>query len=469
MSFNTHNIYHPLIVNSGWTSQSVSATTISAGTFYGGSLSATYVGNQNVTDQEFKYLSGVTSNIQTQINNLVNRTERLLTFQSDDFLTNDRVISSGNNINFESTNSHLGISASFPSVEVSAITVTLTSVQSAITNFNPTNWESNVNNRSTQIIFTGNQNSIISGLYGGQNGRIAVLTNLSNGLIILEHNSTATTIGNQFYFNSNLAYFLVKNRTISLIYDDLFGWRNIDDISEDKGFNEFSDFFVRPNLIPRFSTWGNLGPFAIQISNGTITSTGFSNSEGVTSVSVNNPATPLIFPNSVTIRPGRNFLPYSQSCGVAKIRINKETGFGIYQNSINLSFKSDFKNSNANQYILQDTSPKWVTPITSATVTNTTNWYCAYYSTNSVANIVPLVSSIPLSYTVNNWIYLGIYVNTIGQVWFFHSFDGSHYIWDFYVSSAVGYEKSGLNLSVSTLTPGHEPKLFVDWLGNQGS
>jgi hypothetical protein len=103
MSFNTHNIYHPLIVNSGWTSQSVSATTISAGTFYGGSLSATYVGNQNVTNQEFRYVSGLTSNTQTQINNLVNRTERLLTFQSDDFLTNDRVISSGNNINFESS------------------------------------------------------------------------------------------------------------------------------------------------------------------------------------------------------------------------------------------------------------------------------------------------------------------------------------------------------------------------------
>ena len=126
MSFNTHNIYHPLIVNSGWTSQSVSATTISAGTFYGGSLSATYVGNQNVTNQEFRYVSGLTSNTQTQINNLVNRTERLLTFQSDDFLTNDRVISSGNNINFESTNSHLGISASFPSIEVSAITTVLT-------------------------------------------------------------------------------------------------------------------------------------------------------------------------------------------------------------------------------------------------------------------------------------------------------------------------------------------------------
>ena len=67
MSFDTHRIYDPLIINSGWTSQSISATTISAGTFYGGSLSASFVGNQNVTNQQFLYFSGVTSDVQLQI------------------------------------------------------------------------------------------------------------------------------------------------------------------------------------------------------------------------------------------------------------------------------------------------------------------------------------------------------------------------------------------------------------------
>ena len=242
MSFNTHNIYQPLIVNSGWTSQSVSATTISAGTFYGGSLSATYVGNQNVTNQEFRYVSGLTSNTQTQINNLVNRTERLLTFQSNEFLTNDRVISSGSNINFEYTNSHLGISASFPSIEVSAITTVLTSAQSAITNFNPTNWQINNTTVVTHIVFSGTESSIISGLVGGSNGKMVILTNYSTGLIILENKSSKTQYSNRFNFSSQGAYFLVRNRTITLIYDQEKGWTNFFPINQNKDFEIFSDF-----------------------------------------------------------------------------------------------------------------------------------------------------------------------------------------------------------------------------------
>jgi hypothetical protein len=463
MSFNTHQIYHPLIVNSGWTSQSISATTISAGTFYGGSLSATYVGNQNVTNQEFIYLSGTTGYVQTQINNLVNKNAVLLTTQSDDFLTNDRIVSSGNNINFGYTSTHLGISASFPSIEVGTIGVSLSSSQTAITNFNPVGWNDSVTN-STNIIITGNSYSIISGLVGGVNGRIAIISNFGSGLVILENNSSATTVGNQFKFSSNFPYFLHNNRSITLIYYSGLGWTNYFEL-EDNGFLIFDDFLgtsketYYSTAADYFSTsrfLGNLQTNGGVISTGT---TGF----GEIKIFTVTAATPTSA-RSVQFGANRRSYGVDNSVSLSKIKISKSTDFNSTSNSCSLGTYGSLTNNTSSPTIGNSTYPAWITPITSVTLSNVTNWYTKQGSSYRVTNI-------PLDYSVNNWVYLGVYLNNnvgvgVNAVAFFYSFDNKNYFWSsIEIKQTIPQGSSGICINCATNNNNHLPFILSDWFG----
>lgn len=471
MSFDTHKIYHPLIVNSGWTSQSISATTISAGTFYGGSLSATYVGNQNVTNQEFRYVSGLTSNTQTQLNNLVNRTEPLLTFQSDNFLNNERIISSGNNINFESTSTHLGISASFPSIEVGVIGTSLSSSQTAITDFNPVGWD-DPTTKATHIIITGTTSSIISGLAGGINGRVVVITNYSTGLIILENKSTKNiNPNNLFNFNTNGAYFLVINRTITLVYYDSIGWTNFFPQNVNKDFEIFSDFTnvldlrVYSSLTPPTPTvngYFTYPPFSGQYTNSNSLPkiSGSNDSNGILVLSSTTPTTS----QGCYYGSNRGCDSNKYSCLVTKIKINSTydyTGFTSQLNCIQVSNNATLKQASSpigldNQYM------SWTTPITSATMSNTTNWYLRWNSSNTKNYYV---SSIPLSASTN-WIYFGIYYGDTNNGSFFYSYDNNEYSWELILNSTLNPNAAGLiGLFSRTSTPLMSPSLYIDWFG----
>lgn len=477
MSFNTHNIYHPLIVNSGWTSQSISATTISAGTFYGGSLSATYVGNQNVTNQEFIYVSGLTSNTQTQLNNLVNRTEPLLTFQSDNFLTNERIIFSGNNLNFEYNSTHLGISANFPSTEVSSITVSLVSSQTAITDFNPVGWDES-SNKSTYIIITGTTSSIISGLVGGVNGRIVTLTNYSTGLIILENKSTKTSSPNNiFNFNTNGAYFLVRNGTISLIYYESIGWTNYFPLNVNKDFEIFSDFTnvldlrVYSSVTPPTPTIN--GYFTYPPFSGQYTATGslpkISGSNNSNGILVLNSTSPTNTNQGCYYGSNRGCDSNKYSCLITKIKINSTydyTGFTSELNCIEVSNNATLKQALLtfglnNQYM------SWTTPITSVTMSNTTNWYLRW---NNSGTKNYYVSSIPLSASTN-WVYFGIYYGDTNNGSFFYSYNNNEYSWELILNSNLNPNNSGLiGLLSRTNSSLISPELYIDWFGiNIGS
>jgi hypothetical protein len=467
MSFNTHNIYHPLIVKSGWTSQSVSATTISAGTFYGGSLSATYVGNQNVTNQEFSYVSGLTSNTQTQLNNLVNRTERLLTIQSNEFLTNDRVISSGSNINFEYTNSHLGISASFPSVEVGTIGTTLTSSQTAITNFNPTGWNDSVT-KATHIIITGNSYSIISGLVGGTNGRIAIISNFGTGLIILEHESSATTVGNQFKFDTDFPYFLHSDRSITLIYNSQNGWTNYFKINEN-GFKKFEDF--TGTVMEQYIAPGTLGNYFRSTKftgnnryNAGIQYTGSTNSFGVGTVfTVTSPT--ATWARSAQFGAQRRLLGSTLTCSVAKIKLSQSFGFFNSSNSCSFSTYADLRNNYSTDTSGAGNYPAWITPITSITNSNITNWYIKSSTTYTPTDI-------PLSYSVDNWVYFGIFVNeileanTINAIAFFYSYDNKNYKWQTIEPLKTLNGSNHICVNCATNSNSFLPFMLIDWMAN---
>ena len=82
--------YQNFEVESGITSNFFMSPTISANTISGGALSALYVASGKVTNQEFKYLSGTTSNIQIQINSLSNKNEQFVSYSASTNLDNDK-------------------------------------------------------------------------------------------------------------------------------------------------------------------------------------------------------------------------------------------------------------------------------------------------------------------------------------------------------------------------------------------
>lgn len=464
MSFNTHQIYHPLIVNSGWTSQSISATTISAGTFYGGSLSATYVGNQNVTDQEFKYVSGTSDNLQKQLTGLTNKDEYLIGFQSNSFLTNQKTISSGDSVIFEYTNNNLIISSNFKNLTVSSTTINLSS-QTAITNFNPSNWQVSDNVRSTHIIITGSSSTIISGLVGGTNGRIVVITNNGTGLIILENLSTKCDPQNRFSFNYNNAYFLPKSKTITLIYDNTkLIWSELYPSNENTIFNLYSDYlssFQYPILFwPSPSTTG--GTYYQNFNypvNGVFSFSSKTNSSSTTSYSVSTLGrmdNPTIFP----------------SVFISKVRINSVfnyTGFTDINTSLFVC------NNTTNKSTPQGTNTRnccyWITPVTSATYTDTTVWYYGFSNATAIKYFYP--STVKLSATTNNWVYFGCHIgtnsmtNTGSPTIFFHSFNGNEYEWDaiIFTNPALLIEANLFGLGSFTNKPSVSPEISIDWFG----
>jgi hypothetical protein len=445
--YTTHTIRQPLVVSSGWTTTLFSATTISAETFYGGSLSASFVGNKNVNNQEFKYVSGLTSGAQTQINNLVNLTDPLITYQSDNILTNEVSLNVGTNMSSVITNTHFGVSASFPSLEVSAITVSLS--QSSITDFNPTNWQVSDNIRSTHIILTGTQCSIISGLVAGTNGRIVVITNNSTGLIILENLSTKCLTENRFEFNNGRAYFLPTKRSLTLIYDfNQQLWIEYFPSSNETLYTLYNDYFTTlpypylfyPSVTApiyqnnEFSVNGAISFSSLTTTNGTV-----------------------VFCTSAI---GRAFSVKYPSVTLSKIRINDVFGYTGFTNRSTSLFVCDNSDSRTNS-INGRQAMFWSTPVTSVTYSDTTVWY------NSYANSTFKPTSLKLSASTNDWVYLGMYNNTgnAGQHAFFYSLNGNEYIFSDLINTVTLVGSSGGLFGIGSYTnkTSVSPIITIDW------
>ena len=448
MSFNTHNIYQPLIVNSGWTSQSFSATTISAGTFYGGSLSASYVGNQNVTNQEFKYLSGVTSNIQLQINSIPLKSEPFITYQNSGFLTNEMTLSASSGINFTQTVSNVSFDAYLSSLEFDRTSISFNSSQTAITNWNPTNFQVNDNVRATHIIITGDATvypSIISGLVGGTSGRVVVITNLSRQLYIFENRSSKCNIGNQFNFKSGKAYLLgINNKTITLIYNSNDGiW---DDVGDGQYYTTFQDFNCRPrNFMSKrdpssfagTSSGTGCPPYYFKFGGGTLPIiTGFTGNE-----------TCVAFGPNATYGSGRctnvKLSPYGTT--IAKIKLSNEFNYSNISTSNTPYLTNNLILTDYTQLgyrALSDTNLKWFLSPTG-------------YWVNSVLSLTnSAITSLSISETVNNFVTLGMHLpspsalnNTVYS--FFYSFNDNEYSWsNFFINSLPVNNGGQINIGV---------------------
>lgn len=105
---------------------------------------------------------------------------------------------------------------------VDLLEITATTSNAREDNYAPTGWPGVSANIAKVIrLSTTNTNNVTSlgGLASGTAGKIVTIVNASaNGLIILENESASSTAANRFQFNQSSTYFLLPNRTLTLIY-----------------------------------------------------------------------------------------------------------------------------------------------------------------------------------------------------------------------------------------------------------
>ncbi len=87
-----------------------------------------------------------------------------------------------------------------------------------VDDYNPTNLE-----RATMIRLSSNGAYNITGIWGGSNGRVLWLVNLSGSTLTLK-NATTSQAKNQFALNAD--YSLLAGATVAIIYDGITkSWR----------------------------------------------------------------------------------------------------------------------------------------------------------------------------------------------------------------------------------------------------
>ena len=74
--------------------------------------------------------------------------------------------------------------------------------------------------KATIINYSGIAYAICSGVVGGSNGRTMIISNSSNKLLILENESTDSSVANRFRTMDGLACFLMPNESAYLVYYD---------------------------------------------------------------------------------------------------------------------------------------------------------------------------------------------------------------------------------------------------------
>ncbi len=474
MSFNTHTIYHPLVVNSGWTSQSVSAATISAGTFYGGSLSASYVGNQNVTNQEFRYISGTTSNIQTQINNRYNRNHPFITNSGNTTLTNERIFSSSK-LSSETINNEIRLSLPIRNIVLTPLSVVIPASQSAITDFNPVGYNDGIKNQSSFWLINGN--SVISGISGGTDGKIlTILNNTSNKIVVFENRSTKCHPSNRIFSSLNQAIFLTKNRVLRLMYSEVENaWIEITQYDNNNQFDVFEEFLTNPELKangattssnpnPNFNGEGlyttdsGIGLYYPSTTGFIKTVTQYLDSNSV--FLMKNSSNPSVG-SGVAIRTQRGSIVNSTNLMVGKISLTTQT-WGNSGLTFNFGFFRDILNINLTPFAsTTSTFNGFMTPINSDSDKTVFYFSTHQTNTNAISNRIPL--SLKLSSCTNNWAYLAAYTYGGTSYTLFTSTDNNEYKLETQVSTGAlcGSPCFYLYSSGSIATEG----VYIDWLG----
>jgi hypothetical protein len=103
--------------------------------------------------------------------------------------------------------------------------------------------------KATIIDYSGVAYAICSGVVGGSNGRMMIITNSSNKLVILESESTDSSVGNRFRTLDGIACFVMPNEAALCIYYNS-RWNLI----EKQRWDVFDDFTGWLGAIPNQSS-----------------------------------------------------------------------------------------------------------------------------------------------------------------------------------------------------------------------
>jgi len=195
----------------------VNSTFVSGTTLYG-QINAQYIGTglttpNNVTNTEVSYLTGLTGNVQLQIDFKADKTQTYITHDVSNNLTNYKKIVPGINVTSSTVGNYVSFSYN-PIIEeynVSIIEDSPSSDDNIITNYNPTNWDGTLPNKATEIRLNPTNLIVIQNLLGNTNGRICRLRNISRYPIILQNNVTSN---GGFLFRNSCDYILRPNKSI---------------------------------------------------------------------------------------------------------------------------------------------------------------------------------------------------------------------------------------------------------------
>lgn len=145
----------------------------------------------------------------------------------------------GENLVLPSLSPSNALSAQIGSFSPNVISWTTTGKQNnlSLTGWNDT-WSASLGTgKATTIIFSGTSYAICSGVIGGSNGRIMIITNASNKLVILENESTDSSVANRFRTIDGIACFLMPQESAVFMYYDS-RWNMI----EKQRWDVFDDF-----------------------------------------------------------------------------------------------------------------------------------------------------------------------------------------------------------------------------------
>jgi hypothetical protein len=262
---------------------------------------------------------------------------------------------------------------------------------------------------------------IISGLSNPAAGRIITLRNSStNHLIILEQRGTASTSTNRFNFTGNGAYFLLPERSVTLLYDGTY-WNQLSSTGIYGGFDSFDDFTSINSTYG--ATNSNMYYFTGTGTGSGVRSDGINGFYGVIS----------LFTGTTTTGNGRGSVDNRRGGGFLGGTTNRP---GVVLNKVLLTTLPAVGNDYYFQCGLNGSTPtatvgtsgfgfNWLVPTIASGVTN---WQTI--NSNTTGTVVNTTTSgLALAINVFNW--LGIFLTGVhGEAVYFYSTNGTDYVVD---------------------------------------
>lgn len=223
-----------------------------SGVSLNGNINSVYIGSGDpanfVTNQEFSYLTGVTSNVQTQINSKTDNFQNYLTYSAvNSTLINSYNIVPGLNITANTDNNHYLLNIKINSLTWGQIyDQTSGDVNSHLIKYCPAGWSDGYPNNATEILINPQRLLILQSISGQSDGRICKITNVGKYPIIIQNSFYVVPSDSVFriLFSRRGDYILRPNSSVSFIYTiaSLGGWICMDDI-KNNGF-DYQDGFA---------------------------------------------------------------------------------------------------------------------------------------------------------------------------------------------------------------------------------